>query len=88
MVDEAKNKNVVSTTPPISPRTSRSSRIQLHSASSRQEVSDDGTLLLNENKMKLSVVAHRNQERTILLFGRNLLVVTNLTSRQAIVFIE
>ncbi|XP_027057443.1 protein FAM13A-like isoform X1 [Pocillopora damicornis] len=37
LVDEAKNKNVVSTTPPISPRTSRSSRIQLHSASSRQE---------------------------------------------------
>lgn len=51
-------------------------------------MSDDGTLLLNENKMKLSVVAHRNQERTILLFGRNLLVVTNLTSRQAIIFIE
>lgn len=51
-------------------------------------MSGDGVLLLNENEMKLSVVAHRNQERTILLLGRNLLVVTNLTSRQAIVFIE
>lgn len=36
LVDEAKNKNVVSTTPPISPRTTRSSRIQPQSASARQ----------------------------------------------------
>lgn len=37
LVDEAKNKNVVSTTPPMSPRNNRSSRIQLQSASARQE---------------------------------------------------
>ena len=42
LVDEAKNKDVVSTTPPRSPRTTRSSRIQPQPASSRQEVSTDG----------------------------------------------
>ncbi|KAJ7381069.1 Protein fam13a [Desmophyllum pertusum] len=37
LVDEAKNKNVVSTTPPRSPRTVKSSRIQPPSALPRQE---------------------------------------------------
>lgn len=39
LVDEAKNKDVVSTTPPRSPRSARSSRIQPPSASTKQDVS-------------------------------------------------
>lgn len=39
LVDEAKSKDVVSTTPPRSPRSVRSSRIQSPSASSKQDVS-------------------------------------------------
>ena len=39
LVDEAKSKDVVSTTPPRSPRSARSSRIQSSSASTKQDVS-------------------------------------------------
>lgn len=39
LVDEAKNKEVVSTTPPRSPRSARSSRIQSPSTSTKQDVS-------------------------------------------------
>lgn len=39
LVDEAKSKDVVSTTPPRSPRSARSSRIQSPSASTKQDVS-------------------------------------------------
>ena len=39
LVDEAKSKEVVSTTPPRSPRTARSSRLQSSSASTKQDVS-------------------------------------------------
>ena len=47
LVDEAKSKDVVSTTPPRSPRSARSSRIQSPSTSTKQDVSIATPFLLS-----------------------------------------